>query len=443
MIRKFLILTLCAATLGCSVSSQSFNKAKTDSLLNAISINNKAMFSVSISQKGVPIYTNAIGSSFIAADKKTPATTATRYRIGSITKMFTGVMIFQMIEEGKLKLSNSLGDFFPDLPNASKITVNNLLSHTSGLHNFTNDSSYLTILSKKVTQAEMLAKFKVLPVDFEPGTKTAYSNTNFILLGYLIEKLDRKPYAAAVKSRVSGKLSLKDTYYGSKISIAQKEADSYVWKDGWKKETETDMSIPAGAGAMVSTPSDLTKFIEGLFAGKLISDSSLTEMKTIKDGFGKALFAVPFAEKKGFGHNGGIDGFQSQVLYFPEDQLAIAYTANGVNTSMNSVVIGLLSIYYNRPYVIPAFEEIKFTVADLDKFTGTYSTEQIPLKIVVTRKDAVLYAQATGQPAFPLEAMSTTSFKFEPAGLVLSFDQLKNQLTLKQGGGSYLFTKEK
>jgi D-alanyl-D-alanine carboxypeptidase len=442
MIRIIVLAALLTVSSMTGLFAQTFNKLKADSLMDAIAINNKAMFSVSIEHDGTPVYSRAIGDRSIEGANKTAATTSTRYRIGSITKVFTGVMTFQLIEEGKIKLSTPISDFFPGLLNGNKITIENLLNHSSGLHNFTNDSSYLSILDKKVTKADMLVKFKAMSQDFEPGTKHEYSNTNFVLLGYIIEAIDKDTYANSLKKRITSKIGLVNTYYGGKISEAGKEAFSYSWKNGWQIETETDMSIPAGAGALVSTPADLNKFISELFAGKLISATSLNQMKTIKDGYGMALFAVPFYNKSGFSHNGSIDGFQSQVIYFPEDKLAISYTANGVNTVMNSIVIGLLSIYYNRPYSIPSFKSINIPSEALDKFLGVYSNDQVPVKITVTKKDGALYAQATGQPSFPLEAISATDFKFEQAGIVVAFDAAKKQLTMKQGGGAYVFKKD-
>jgi D-alanyl-D-alanine carboxypeptidase len=292
MIRVLFMSALLTIGYVAGLSAQTFNKSKADSLMDALAENNKAMFSVSITQNGAPIYSKAIGYSSIDGANKTAATISTRYRIGSITKVFTGVMTFQLIEEGKLKLSTPISDFFPGLLNGNKITIENLLNHSSGLHNFTNDSSYLAMLDKKITKAEMLVKMKAMPMDFEPGSKHEYSNTNFVLLGYIVEAIDKDTYTNSLKKRITSKIGLTNTYYGDKISTSAKEAFSYSWKNGWIKETETDMSVPGGAGALVSTPTDLNKFIRELFEGKLISVNSLNQMKTIKDGYGMALFSV-------------------------------------------------------------------------------------------------------------------------------------------------------
>ncbi len=419
--------------------AQTFNKAKMDSLFDAIAANNRAMVSVALTQKGQVVYSRAIGNSWLG-EKNIPATTQTKYRIGSISKIFTAVMIFQLVEEGKLKLSTPLSDFYPSLPNASKITIAQLLSHSSGLHSFTSDSTYMTWLNKKMTPAEMIAKINVKP-DFEPGSKHKYSNSNFILLGYIIEKLDKKPYAVTLKNRITSKIGLSNTYYGGKITATNNEAYSYYWKDKWMPDTETDMSIPGGAGALVSNPTDLVKFMNALFGGKLVSTASLTQMHTIKDGYGMNLFAFPFNGYTAYGHGGDIDGFHSQAAYFPADDMAVAYTANGVNMNLNSMMVGVLSIAFNQPYTMPNFKPVALSAQELDKYTGVYSSTQMPLKITVGKNETALTAQATGQSAFTLDAAGNHTFKFDGAGITMIFDPAKGQMTLKQGAGTYLFNK--
>jgi D-alanyl-D-alanine carboxypeptidase len=427
--------------------AQTFNKAKMDSVMDALNTNNKAMLSVAIRQNGELLYSRAIGSAVTDATHKIAATTQTHYRIGSISKVFTSVIIFQLIEEGKLTLTTPLARFFPELPNAARITIAQMLNHSSGLHNFTNDSTYLQLINRKLTHVELLTIFRSQKPDFEPGTKNEYSNTNFVLLGYIAEKLDKKPYAEILKNRITNKIGLKDTYYGGKINPANLEAESYTWGSGWSPATETDMSIPGGAGALVSNPTDLTKFINALFTGKLIGDSSLTHMKTIKGGFGMDLIAYPFYSNIGYGHNGGIDGFLSQAIYFPDGKIAVSYTCNGNNMNLNDVTIAMLSIALNKTYKIPDFKPSELVSnlkpEDLDKYLGVYASTAIPLKITITKNGAVLMAQATGQGAFPLNATAVNEFKFEAAGITLIFDPANHQMTLKQGGGSFLFSKEK
>jgi len=438
----FRAILLIALSFG-TVYAQNFDKPKLDRLLDTLAHKEKAMGSLTLSKNGKVIYSRAIGYSSISENGKKPSTTLTKYRIGSISKMFTTTMIFQLVEEGKLKLATTLDTWFPTIPNANKITIGNLLNHRSGIHNFTNDPDYQTYMTQPKTQAEMIAIIAKNAADFQPNEKAAYSNSNFVILGFIIEKITKQPYAVNLKQRITSKIGLANTYYGGKTNVENNECYSFQYVGSWKQMPETDMSIPGGAGAVVSTPTDLTKFIEALFSLKLVSQNSLDQMKTITEGFGMGMFQIPFYTKKAYGHNGGIDGFGSNLAYFPEDSLSIAYCTNGVVFPMNDILIGVLSICFGREYSIPTFNSVALNPEELDKYPGIYSSTQLPLKITITKNNAILIAQATGQSSFPLEATEKDKFKFDAAGVVLEFNTVKNEMTLKQGGGVFIFTKDK
>lgn len=438
----FTSILLTGLSLG-TLYSQSLNKSKLGSLLNILAEKNKAMGSLTISKSGSVLYSRAIGYSFISDKEKISATEKTKYRIGSISKMFTATMIFQLIEEGKLNLSTTVDKIFPKLPNADKITISNLLNHRSGLHNFTDDPDYTTWMTQPKTQDEMLTIISKNKVDFQPNEKASYSNSNYVVLGYIIEKISNQPYSKNLNERITSKIGLSNTYFGSKTNSNNNESFSYQFASTWKQKSETDMSIPGGAGSLVSTPTDLTKFIEALFSLKLISKNSLIQMKTITDGYGMGMFQIPFYTRKAYGHNGGIDGFASSLAYFPEDSLTVAYCTNGQVYPLNDILIGVLSICFNKEYSIPTFNTISLKTEDLDKYLGVYSSKQIPLKITITKDKTMLIAQATGQSSFPLEATEKDKFKFDQAGVKMEFNTDKNELTMKQGGGNYLFTKDK
>lgn len=437
---KILTITLLIAFSFGTVFSQSFNKPKLDSLMDILAEKNQAMGSLTISRKGIVVYSRAIGYSWISGNEKLPATGQTKYRIGSITKMFTATMIYQLIEDGKLSLTTTLDKYFPQLPNASKITISNLLNHRSGLHNFTDDPEYVTWETQPKTQDEMLAIISKSPVDFQPNEKCSYSNSNYVVLGYILQNISKQSYSKNLSSRITSKINLSNTYVGAKSDTKKNESFSYRFLNDWEQSPETDMSIPGAAGAIVSTPADLTKFIESLFALKLVSNSSLSQMKTMTDGFGMGMFQIPFYEKIAYGHNGGIDGFASTLAYFPEDSLTVAYCTNGQVYPMNNILIGVLSIYFNKPYSIPTFS---LKTEDLDKYLGVYSSTQIPPKITITKNGLTLFAQVTGGPLFPLDPTDKDKFKCDSFGLTLEFNLDKNELTVKQGDSPLLFTKEK
>jgi D-alanyl-D-alanine carboxypeptidase len=423
-------------------------KVKADSLLEDLFKNNKLMASVAIAKSGKIIYEKATGYSQIKVDGKKASTIDTKYRIGSITKMFTAAMIFQLVEEKKLTLDDKLANYFPDLPNSDSISIGNLLNHRSGLFNITDDSTYSKWDTSPQSEREMLRKIKSHKPDFQPGEKAAYSNTNYILLGYIIEKLTGKSYSDELKNRIIDKIGLKNTYYGHKINPNDNEASSYSFPEkNWIQSKETDMSIPGGAGGIVSTPGDLDKFIYSLFTGKLISRESLNKMTTIQDNFGMGIFQNFFYENKGYGHSGGIDGFISSIEYFPGDSVALAFCSNGMNYNLNDILKDLLSIYYDKPFVFPSFKTINIPIKQLAKYEGVYTSPVLNLKITVKRKDNILTAQATNQSAFPLSAVSETQFKFDPAGVTIDFTISKegqvNEFYLKQGPGSYLFSRDK
>lgn len=442
---KILSLIFLLFALSFSAFSQTFDKAKLDQFFDALSANNKGMGSMAISKDGKILYTRAVGISHIGDKGYVSADAKTKYRIGSITKMFTATLIFQLVEEGKLKLDDTLDKFFPEIPNAKKITVAQMLNHHSGIHSFTDDAQhYLSYSRRPQTHEQILAIIAKTTPDFEPGAKAAYSNSNYVLLGYIVEKLTKKSYNDALDERIAAKINLTDTFYGGKINGANNESLSFDFIDGaWKVLGETDMSVPGGAGAIVSTPTDLTKFITALFAGKLVSQKSLEQMKTMTDGYGSGILQFPYDDKKLYGHTGGIDGFNSMLVYLPEEKLSVAYISNGTVYSTNNILLAAFAVYYNKPFTIPSFKPVEYSAEELDKFAGVYASPAIPIKITIIAKDKKLYGQATGQPEFPLEAAEKNKFKFDPAKIIVEFDTEKSTMTLNQGGQEFVFTKEK
>ena len=425
-----------------SCFSQSFNSARIDSLLSTLDENNKFMGSIAVSEADKMLYTGAIG--FSDVENSIKATTDTKYRVGSISKVFTAVLTFKAVEQGKLDLDQTINSYFPSVQNSNKITAGHLLSHRSGIFNITNDPSYLSWSFDSKTREEMIQKVSATESVFEPGSKAEYSNSNYVLLTFILEDVFKKSYAKLITKFVTKPLGLKNTYLGSTIDIGNKESHSYKYSKKWLKQSETDMSIPLGAGGIVSTPQDLTMFFQGVFDKKVISKENLQKMITIKDGFGMGIFQLPYFGKELYGHTGGIDGFSSVTVHLPADKVSVAITSNGSNYDNNDILLGALSAYYDKPYKIPAFRTVSLTSKDLDKYLGVYASPQLPLKITITKNDdnTALVGQATGQGAFQLEATDTHIFAFNQAGIVLEFVPTKEQMTLKQGGGIFVFTKE-
>ncbi len=420
---------------------QEFDQQRMDSLFHYIESSEKGMGSLSIFKDGQKAYEKAIGYANI--NQKVAATPKTKYRIGSISKTFTATIIMQLVQENKLELSTYLEAFFPEVPNADKINIDQLLRHQSGIFNFTSDKKYLNYMEKPMSRENLLNKISSYESVFEPGTKAEYSNSNYVLLSMIIEKIEGKQFADVLTDRICKPCNLGDTYYGQEISDAREEAYSYTWDQTWKDATETDMSLPMGAGALVSTPNDLNRFLNCLFDHQLVSEATLNQMTDLKDGMGAGLFQVPFYEKRGFGHNGGIDGFQTASYYFPEDEVAISYFSNGVVMAVNNVMIGALSIFYGRDYQFPDFTPaLKLPSEALDQYLGVYSGPSFPMKITISKKGNSLMGQATGQPSFPLEAFAQNQFRYEAAGIKLEFKPDENQMILRQAGRDFVLNRE-
>ena len=411
-----------------------------DSLFQILDENNRFMGSLSISENGKVAYSKTIGKAELASGKSSD--NLTKYRIGSISKMFTACLIFQAIEENKLNLKENINRFFPKIANSKEITIGNLLNHRSGIHNYTNDTSYFNYYTALKSQKEMLEIIQAGGSDFKPNSKTEYSNSNYILLSFILEKIYKKSYEELLDIKIIQPLGLKNTYFGKKLELAKNECASYRFSGKWELEKETHSSVSLGAGGIVSTTEDLLFFITNLFDGKIIQTSSLEQMMKLEDGFGMGIFSVPFYDKKGFGHNGGIDGFSSFLYTFPEEKISIALTSNGSRFNNNDISIAALSACFDLPVQLPSFSKLELRSEDLDKYLGSYANSEIPIKISITKDSLSLIGQATGQPSFTLETIGKDSFEFSPAGVEIQFIPEKNLLILKQGGGEFTFTRE-
>jgi D-alanyl-D-alanine carboxypeptidase len=364
--------------------------------------------------------------------------------------MFTASMILQLVEEKKLKLTDTLDKFFPQIANSNKITIQQILSHRSGIHDSVIDPK-LRPASKTepVTREELLAIVAKGTPDFEPDTKALYSNSGYFLLGMILEKVTGKSYEENLKKRITSKIGLRDTYTATgNIDVSKNEALTYMnLGDGWKPVPETHPSNLFGSGAIISTPYDLVKFIEALFDGTIVSKQSLELMRTMRDREGIGMEPFIWDGKTFYGHTGGADNYGAWLAYMPDERLAVAYTTNAKVYPVKDIVAGVVDIYYNKPFQVPTFQSVAVSTEILDKYVGVYSTAATPAKAKITREGTTLFFQPPGaQTAVPLEATARDKFKIDngtATGIVIEFDVAKDQMTVKRGGGERVFTKEK
>ncbi|NKI30445.1 serine hydrolase domain-containing protein [Croceivirga thetidis] len=339
--------------------SQNLNTQKLDDYFDSLEQRNLIMGSISIAQNGIPIYSRAIGFRSISGETKIKADTVTNYRIWSITKLYTATMITQLIEEGKLSLDTKLSRFYPQIPNAERITIKSMLNHKSGIHDFTqNDTEedWDATIAEPMTPKFMVAQIAKYPSDFEPNSRFNYSNSNYLLLGYIIEKLDGSPYGTSLGNRIISKLGLQSTYFGvGALDSIDNKANTYAYKKTWFAVDEGEFSglIPAGAGGIVSTSNDMGLFIQGLFAGKLVSKESLATMIPKNESYGLGIMKTSFQElATGYGHTGGYLASESSLFHYPKQGLSIAFATNGLVIPKEEILDNVLKIYYDKPFGI-------------------------------------------------------------------------------------------
>jgi CubicO group peptidase (beta-lactamase class C family) len=374
---------------------------------------------------------------------------ASKFRLGSITKQFTAACILLLEERGKLKVDDPVKKYMTDAPAAwDKVTIFNLLTHTSGIPSFTGFPDYASTEAIATTPEKLVARFRDKPLEFQPGEKWNYSNSGYVLLGYLIEKISQQNYSEFVQENILTPLGMKDSGYDSNSAIILHRASGYAPSaKGTIHAGYIDMSIPFSAGALYSTTEDLLRWEQGLMGGKLLSAASLAKMTTpFKNdyAFGLAVHAVN--GHKVIEHGGGIEGFNTDIAYYPEDKVTVVVLANLNGGVPETIANALAQVAHGEKVVLPSErKEITVSPAVLGAYVGTYQLTP-DFAIVVTFEGVQLMAQATGQPKFPLFAESETKFFLKVVDAEVEF--FKNEkgevthLILHQGGQDQKGTKK-
>jgi D-alanyl-D-alanine carboxypeptidase len=420
--------------------AQNFDRAKMDKLFDVIEKNKQGMGSVSIFKDGKELYAKSIGYADVKLLQK--ANAETKYRIGSITKTYMATIIMQLVEEGKLTLDTKLSKFFPKVEDADKITIEHLLRHRSGIYNIIN-AGYEAWKTKKHSREDLLKRIYDAGTVFEAGEKFSYSNSGYILLTFIAEDLDKASFADILEKRITKPLNLKNSYVGGAVRAEKNEAHSYSQGSPWRIIEEADMSIPVGAGAIHANATEVNKFYSALFSEKLVKEESLDKMTELVDNGGLGLFRVPFGTLRGYGHTGGIDGYRSSTIHFPSSGLTVTYLSNAVVMVPNDIMVAVLRIYFAKDYEIPSFKaELELSEEILKSYEGLYKSAIFPLDLKIFLDGKRLLGQGTGQGAFPLTAISETTFVYKQANLEIVFDSNKKTMTLTQNGGTYSFKKE-
>jgi CubicO group peptidase (beta-lactamase class C family) len=415
------------------------NVARMEQVVRSYVDANQFMGSVLVARDGKVILSKGYGSANLEWD--VPNSPSAKFRLGSITKQFTAACILLLEERGKLKVEDPVKKYMPDAPAAwDKITIFHLLTHTSGIPSFTGFPDYRSTEAIATTPEQLVARFRDKPLEFQPGEKWNYSNSGYVLLGYLIEKISQQSYRQFVQENIFNPLGMKDSGYDSNTEIIAHRASGY--EPGAKGPANAgyiDMSIPLSAGGLYSTTEDLLRWEQGLMGGKLLSTASLQKMTTpFKSDYAFGLAVHTANGHKVIEHNGGIEGFNTALAYYPDDKLTVVVLANLSGRAPESIAGNLAALAHGENVVLPSErKEITVSPAILEKYVGTY--ELMPnFDLVMTLEGGQLMTQATGQSKFPLFAESETKFFLKVVDAEVEF--FKNDkgdvihLILHQGG---------
>lgn len=409
----------------------SFDKL-VDNIFKSVQTGTTSGVSTLVSRNGEIIYEKAFG--FADIGNKVPITPDTKFRIGSITKQFIAASILKLQEEGKINVQDQLSKFIPDFPRGNEVTIHHLLTHTSGIHSYTNRPGFLKYVTMPVTSAALVDTIKSYPYDFNPGDNYLYNNSGFFLLGYIIEKISGKSLSDYLKETLFAPLGMNNTGIYESNLVLENEAYGYSYENGkMMKALNWDMSWAGGAGALYSTVKDLYTWNEAVFNGKVLSEESLkaaftpgvlNNKKTTDYGYGWSI--QDFRGLKFIEHGGGLHGFTSFLERQPEKKITVVVLCNsvpspeGINPGTNASLISeyLLWPDMTKQSVIDA--EISLDQKLLNSYVGRYDYGQGML-LIVSLEGNQLYAQLTGQPKFPIFPSSKNEFYWKVVDANVTF----------------------
>jgi CubicO group peptidase (beta-lactamase class C family) len=396
--------------------------ARIDQVLSATYKTDAPGATVIVVKDGKTILRKAYGLADI--EHKQPLAPDTPMRLGSITKQFTSTAILMLVDEGKIKLDDDITVYLPDYPSqGKKVTIEHLLTHTSGIVSYTGKPDYMANMQKDLTVRQMVDSFKDDPLEFAPGSRYRYNNSGYFLLGAIIEKVSGQTYDKFVEQRIFVPLGMKRTAYeGHERDKAARALGYSKAPDGFKPAAPLSMTQPYAAGSLVSTVDDLARWEAAVGSGKLLKSASWQRAFTPYTLSGGASTGYGYGWETGklrgapmIGHGGGINGFNTYALRLPAEKLYVAVLSN-VDSGLppaGEAAYKAAAIAIGNPF--PEYKEVKLDAKTLDAYAGVYRVEGSDTR-TVRRDGERLVLQRAGRPPVTLHAYSETGF-FIPGSL--------------------------
>ncbi|HTU64615.1 MAG TPA: serine hydrolase domain-containing protein [Steroidobacteraceae bacterium] len=344
MIRLRLVLCLLVVSTASAADLLPGATKKLDAYFDLLQQQGLVNGSIAISERGAVRFSRPLGFASIENGRPQPADEGTRYRIGAVSRLFTAALTMQLAESATITLDNTLAEFYPDLPNATHITYRQLLQDRSGLSDYAASPTLADARATPRSHADLLKLIETGGTRFPPGERVDVVDTNYLLLGYVLEKVREKSYDEILRRQVAAKLGIARTYYAGSGLASSLEARSYRWNDGWQAVPDDDASLSGGAGALLSNAGDLVTFTDAMFAGRIVTPYSLGNMR--EQGIG--LRSLDIAGASCLGARGRTAAFDTFVCHFPDRRLTIAWTGNGTRVPVDQLLDETLRLVFEK-----------------------------------------------------------------------------------------------
>lgn len=396
-----------------------------------------------IAKNGKAIYRRAIGKANMEHNINLKPEHV--FRIGSITKQFTAVSIMQLIEQGKLSADDEITKFIPDYPtHGNRITISHLIHHTSGIQSYTGMAGWDDETRKKdFTVSALIDYFKNEPMNFFPGEEWRYNNSGYILLGYIIEKVSGMTYEEYLQKNIFEPLGMKHSYYDVARTIIPNRAQGYAMRDeGVINAPYLSMTQPYAAGSILSTVDDMLIWNNALMSGKVISKASLEKAlipATLNNGkktnYAYGLIIGDLDGSKTIEHSGGINGFLSNGIYFPQEDVYVIGFSNSEGKPPSSLTVHLGAVAIDKPF---EYTEIKVDPKILSQYTGLFTNDVAEKRRIFVRNDS-LFSQRGRGAEFHLKFMDKDKVFFTGSDSKITFNRNEkgavDNLSFKTGTG--------
>jgi CubicO group peptidase (beta-lactamase class C family) len=437
MKRLFLLITLIC--FGHFIFAQG---DKIDTLLSTYAKLHKFNGAALVAKNGVILLNKGYG--YRDATSKTPNDEHTIFQLGSITKQFTSAVILKLQEEKKLSVSDKLSKYFPGYPKGDSITIRQLLTHTSGIFNYTNNGEFMkNEITKPATREKMLALFKDKPLDFSPGTGWNYSNSGYLLLGYIIEDITKMTYEQAVRKYIFTPLRMTHSGFDFTDLKTKEKATGYFNLDQ-KENTAApivDSSVSFSAGAIYSTTGDLFLWHKALQNNTILSKEQQEMAYTpVKNNYGYGWGIDSIDGKRRVSHGGGIPGFVTNISRVPQDDICIVLLSNASDAILQDITGSIYAVLYGKQYELPKEKTVvTLPVEKLKEYEGEYEINK-DLHVIISVKDGELVAAPTGQPTSVLLAEKEDLFFLRSPDIQIDFtrddQKMVNGFILHQNGNN-------